>query len=114
MKLATSLIAFAIAVAPMFAHAAPSKPASSDKVENVGKPAKKVRHKKHAARHIEKPTLVKASATSKPHKRKKIEKALVRYGKRYNYLQQAPRKMRDTDIDVDSLFEDTAAAPNAG
>lgn len=82
MKLATSLIAFAIAVAPMFAHAAPSKPASPDKVENVGKPGKKVRHKKHAARHIEKPTLVKASATSKPHKRKKIEKGADKAGKK--------------------------------
>jgi RNA polymerase sigma-70 factor (ECF subfamily) len=37
--------------------------------------------------------------------RKKIEKALVRYGKRYNYLQRAPRKMRDSDIDVDAIFE---------
>jgi RNA polymerase sigma-70 factor (ECF subfamily) len=43
--------------------------------------------------------------------RKKIEKALVDYGRRYNYLQQAPRKMRDTDIDVDSLFH--RAAENA-
>lgn len=37
--------------------------------------------------------------------RKKIEKALVHYGKRYNYLQQAPRKMRDSDIDVARLFD---------
>jgi RNA polymerase sigma-70 factor (ECF subfamily) len=36
--------------------------------------------------------------------RKKIEKALLSYGKRNNYLQQAPRKMRDDEIDVDSLF----------
>ncbi len=42
--------------------------------------------------------------------RKKIEKALVRYGKRYNYLQQAPRKMRDSDIDVDALFDGSSPA----
>jgi RNA polymerase sigma-70 factor (ECF subfamily) len=36
--------------------------------------------------------------------RKKIEKALLGYGKRNNYLQKAPRKMRDDEIDVETLF----------
>jgi hypothetical protein len=72
MKLATSLIAFAIAVAPLFAHAAPTDP--------VEKPAvvKKVRHRKRATRHIDKPTLEKASAHAKPSKRhKKIERRAI-------------------------------------
>ena len=72
MKLATSLIAFAIAVAPLFAHAAPTDP--------VEKPAvvKKVRHRKRATHHIEKPTLVKASTHAKPGKRhKKVERRAI-------------------------------------
>jgi RNA polymerase sigma-70 factor (ECF subfamily) len=36
--------------------------------------------------------------------RKTIEKALLGYGKRNNYLQKAPRKMRDDEIDVETLF----------
>ena len=37
--------------------------------------------------------------------RTKIEKALLAYGKRYNYLSQAPTKLRDTSIDVDAIFD---------
>jgi RNA polymerase sigma-70 factor (ECF subfamily) len=37
--------------------------------------------------------------------RKKIEKALLAYGTKYNYLRQAPRKSRDTEIDLDHYFE---------
>jgi len=43
--------------------------------------------------------------------RKKIEKALLAYGAKYNYIRQAPRKSRDTDIDLDGYFETTAAVP---
>ena len=38
--------------------------------------------------------------------RAKIERALIRYGKERNYLSRAPKKMRDTGIDVDRLFGD--------
>ncbi len=41
--------------------------------------------------------------------RKKIEKALLTYGAKYNYLRQAPRKSRDTDIDHGGFFEAKAA-----
>ena len=40
--------------------------------------------------------------------RTKIEKALIAYGKRYNYLSSAPRKVRDTTIDVEGIFDDAA------
>ena len=40
--------------------------------------------------------------------RAKVERALIAYGKRYNYLSQAPAKLRDTTIDVESFFETTA------
>lgn len=36
--------------------------------------------------------------------RKKLEKALLRYGARYNYLHEPPAKLRDTDIDAAALF----------
>lgn len=37
--------------------------------------------------------------------RTKIEKALISYGKRYNYLSRPPRKVRDATIDVENLFD---------
>ncbi len=37
--------------------------------------------------------------------RTKIEKALISYGKRYNYLSRPPRKVRDTTIDVENIFD---------
>ena len=36
--------------------------------------------------------------------RTKIEKALITFGKRYNYLSAPPRKVRDASIDVDEIF----------
>jgi RNA polymerase sigma-70 factor (ECF subfamily) len=36
--------------------------------------------------------------------RTKVEKALLAYGKRYNYLSQPPQKVRDNSIDVEALF----------
>jgi RNA polymerase sigma-70 factor (ECF subfamily) len=36
--------------------------------------------------------------------RTKIERALLTYGKENNYLVQAPRKIRDSNIDLDRLF----------
>jgi RNA polymerase sigma-70 factor (ECF subfamily) len=40
--------------------------------------------------------------------RAKIEKALLSFGKRYNYLSAPPRKVRDATIDVDEIFGATA------
>jgi RNA polymerase sigma-70 factor (ECF subfamily) len=37
--------------------------------------------------------------------RAKIEKALMSYGKRYNYLSRPPRKIRDATIEVEKIFE---------
>ena len=37
--------------------------------------------------------------------RAKIEKALITYGKRYNYLSRAPRKIRDATIDLENFFD---------
>ncbi len=37
--------------------------------------------------------------------RTRIEKALISYGKRYNYLSRAPRKIRDATIDVENIFD---------
>jgi RNA polymerase sigma-70 factor (ECF subfamily) len=48
--------------------------------------------------------------------RTKIEKALISYGKRYNYLSRPPQKVRDTTIDMDSIFDtttDSQADPGA-
>ena len=39
--------------------------------------------------------------------RAKIEKALISYGKKYNYLSHPPRKVRDTTIDVENIFGTT-------
>ena len=36
--------------------------------------------------------------------RSKIEKALLGYGKRLNYLRETPKKLRDASIDVESVF----------
>ena len=36
--------------------------------------------------------------------RTKIERVLLTYGKEYSYLTQAPRKVRDANIDLDLLF----------
>jgi len=37
--------------------------------------------------------------------RAKIEKELMSYGKRYNYLSRPPRKIRDASIDVEKIFD---------
>jgi RNA polymerase sigma-70 factor (ECF subfamily) len=39
--------------------------------------------------------------------RSKIEKALISYGKKYNYLSRPPRKVRDATIDVENIFDIT-------
>jgi RNA polymerase sigma-70 factor (ECF subfamily) len=36
--------------------------------------------------------------------RTKVEKALLVYGKRHNYLARAPRRLRDESIDVEGVF----------
>jgi len=36
--------------------------------------------------------------------RAKIERALISYGKRHNYLSRPPKKTRDTTIDVEKIF----------
>ena len=41
--------------------------------------------------------------------RTKIERELISYGKRYNYLSRPPRKVRDTTIDVENIFDTTIA-----
>jgi len=40
--------------------------------------------------------------------RAKIERALISYGKRNNYLTRAPRKTRDASIDVEQIFGSTS------
>jgi len=40
--------------------------------------------------------------------RAKVEKALIHYGKRLNYLSRAPNKVRDASIDVEALFGSSA------
>ncbi len=37
--------------------------------------------------------------------RTKVEKALISYGKRYNYLSRPPRKVRDASIDLENIFD---------
>jgi len=37
--------------------------------------------------------------------RTKIEKALMSYGKRFNYLSRPPQKVRDATIDVEKIFD---------
>ena len=41
--------------------------------------------------------------------RAKVEKALLLYGKRYNYLSQPPAKVRDESIDVEAIFSPSNA-----
>jgi hypothetical protein len=36
--------------------------------------------------------------------RTKVERALLVYGKRHNYLARAPQKIRDETIDVEGVF----------
>ena len=42
--------------------------------------------------------------------RKILERTLLTYGTRYNYLRQAPEKLRDASIDVTEFFGETAVA----
>ncbi len=42
--------------------------------------------------------------------RAKIEEALLRYGKENNYLQIAPKKLRNRGIDLEKIFESTSRA----
>jgi RNA polymerase sigma-70 factor (ECF subfamily) len=37
--------------------------------------------------------------------RKKMERALLSFGRRYNYLDRAPDKLRDDSIDVSQIFD---------
>jgi RNA polymerase sigma-70 factor (ECF subfamily) len=37
--------------------------------------------------------------------RKKMERALLSFGKRYNYLRRAPEQLRDATIDVGGIFD---------
>jgi RNA polymerase sigma-70 factor (ECF subfamily) len=37
--------------------------------------------------------------------RKKMERALLSFGRRYNYLVQPPGRLRDTTIDVEEIFD---------
>jgi RNA polymerase sigma-70 factor (ECF subfamily) len=41
--------------------------------------------------------------------RAKIERALISYGKRYNYLSRPPKKTRDATIDVEKIFGSSSA-----
>lgn len=41
--------------------------------------------------------------------RRRLELALLRFGQRYNYLDRAPERLRDTSIDVAAMFPGTAA-----
>lgn len=36
--------------------------------------------------------------------RKKLERSLLSFARRYNYLDQAPQRLRDTDIDTSEIF----------
>jgi hypothetical protein len=42
--------------------------------------------------------------------RRLLERALLSYGKRYNYLQSPPEKLRDSKIDVSDYFGELQAA----
>ncbi len=37
--------------------------------------------------------------------RKKLERSLLSFGRRYNYLDRAPERLRDTDIDTSEIFD---------
>ena len=36
--------------------------------------------------------------------RKKLERSLLSYGRRFNYLDSAPKRLRDQEIDADAIF----------
>jgi RNA polymerase sigma-70 factor (ECF subfamily) len=40
--------------------------------------------------------------------RKKLERSLLSFGRRYNYLSQPPERLRDQDIDVEGMFSSHA------
>jgi len=42
--------------------------------------------------------------------RRMLEKALLSFGRRYNYVNTRPEKMRDTNINLDEFFNDSATA----
>jgi RNA polymerase sigma-70 factor (ECF subfamily) len=42
--------------------------------------------------------------------RRMLEKALLSFGRRYNYVSQPPEKLRDNNIDINEFFNDEAAA----
>ena len=42
--------------------------------------------------------------------RRMLEKALLSFGRRYNYVNTRPEKMRDTNIDLDDFFKSEATA----
>ncbi len=42
--------------------------------------------------------------------RRMMEKALLQYGKQYNYLTEAPEKLRDGSIDVQAIFGSSSTA----
>jgi RNA polymerase sigma-70 factor (ECF subfamily) len=42
--------------------------------------------------------------------RRMLEKALLSYGRRYNYVHTPPEKLRDTRIDINEFFDATTAA----
>jgi RNA polymerase sigma-70 factor (ECF subfamily) len=42
--------------------------------------------------------------------RRMLERALLRYGRRYNYLSTPPEKLRDTKIDLAEFFDNPATA----
>ena len=42
--------------------------------------------------------------------RRMLEKALLSFGRRYNYVSQPPEKLRDNKIDINEFFNEEAAA----
>jgi RNA polymerase sigma-70 factor (ECF subfamily) len=44
--------------------------------------------------------------------RRMLERSLLSYGRRYNYLVMPPAKLRDTRIDVSEFFAQESAAAN--
>jgi RNA polymerase sigma-70 factor (ECF subfamily) len=42
--------------------------------------------------------------------RRMLEKALLSFGRRYNYVNTPPEKLRDNKIDLNDFFSDEAAA----
>ena len=43
--------------------------------------------------------------------RRLLEKALLSFGVRYNYLHHRPHRLRSENLDVENLFGEPAAAP---